>query len=164
MEVHFSVWQKMYHSFGGHVVRHKNLVEQGQLLRRHETLRRRGLERRRRESRRLYRRGFTRWEGGEEKWRRRQSGGGGGGGGGAVVKTPARTELRKNSSGCGGPILRKKNGRSVRATNWLSSLLWAATSSSSVVADSWVTRPKLSKAVASMVWKASDMSEIGHQV
>ena len=77
------MWQKMYHSFGGHVVRHKNLVEQGQLLRRHETLRRRGLERRRRESRRLYRRGFTRWEGGEEKWRRRQSGGWGGRGGGS---------------------------------------------------------------------------------
>ena len=54
------------------------------------------------------------------KGERKNGGGGrveGGEGGGAVVKTPARTELRKNSSDCGGPILRKKNGRSVRATN-----------------------------------------------
>jgi hypothetical protein len=80
----------------------------------------------------------------------------GAGGDGGAVKTPASTELRKNSSGRGGPIFWKKNGRSVRGKNGLpSSLFWEA----SAVSPDWDSRPKSSRAVASMVWKASDMSE-----
>jgi hypothetical protein len=75
---------------------------------------------------------------------------------GGAVKTPARTELRKKSSGRGGPIFWKKKGRSVRGKNGLpSSLPWAA-SAVSVVCEA---RPKSSRAVASIVWKASDMSK-----